>query len=337
VRTARTGINVGEREIWLSSDRMTSNPPAEARRSRNPRTRLSLLSEGRWWAYALIVPSLILILAVLIYPVGSGILLSFREMRLTRPDLGTGFIGLRHYVELLSDPIFHRAAINTVSWVVAGTSTQLVLGLVTALALNRALHRALPGMRVARILVLLPWVLPSVVAGHMWALMFDPRLGVINDLLVRLGVLTEYHAFFADGATALPAVLIVSLWGSFPFFTLFFLAGLQGIPDEQYESASVDGANLWLQFRHITLPLLLPIIVATVVLRVIGLVNAPDLLIVLTGGGPGNSTQVLSLYAFQKAYAEFDFGYAAALSVVMLLLLMAFTVVYVRSSGVMKE
>ena len=135
-------------------------------------------------------------------------------------------------------------------------------------------------------------------------------------------------AFFADAATALPAVLVVSMWSSFPFFTLFYLAALQGIPDELYESASVDGANLWLQFRHITLPLLMPIIVATVVLRVIGLVNAPDLLIVLTGGGPGHATQVLSLYAFQKAYAEFDFGYAAALSVVMLLLLMAFTVVY---------
>jgi multiple sugar transport system permease protein len=299
--------------------------------------RLSLFSEGRLWAYALILPSLLLVLAVLIYPVGSGILLSFREMRLTRPDLGTAFVGLRHYIELIGDPVFRTSVFNTVIWVIAGTTTQFLLGLFTALGLNRALHRTLPGMRLARVLVLLPWVMPSVVAGHMWALMLDSRLGVINDLLVRLGILSEYQAFFADASTALPAVLVVSLWGSFPFFTLFFLAGLQGIPDELYEAAAVDGASLSLQFRHITFPLLLPIIVATIVLRVIGMVNAPDLLIVLTGGGPGHSTQVLSLYAFQKAYAEFDFGYAAAISVVMLLLLMAFTVVYVRISGVMKE
>ena len=306
-------------------------------KSPNLLDRLWLLSEGRLWAYALLLPSLLMVLAVLIYPIGSGILLSFREMRLTRPDLGTPLVGLRHYLELMGDPVFLTSAFNTFIWVATGTATQFLLGLLAALALNRALHRALPGARLARVLVLLPWVMPSVVAGHMWALMLDSRLGVINDLLVRLGILSEYWAFFADADTALPAVLVVSLWSSFPFFTLFFLSGLQGIPDELYEAAAVDGASLWLQFRHITLPLLMPIIVATVVLRVIGLVNAPDLLIVLTGGGPGHSTQVLSLYAFQKAYAEFDFGYAAAISVVMLLLLMAFTVVYVRASGVMEE
>jgi multiple sugar transport system permease protein len=281
----------------------------------------------------LIVPSLILILAVVIYPVASGILLSFREMRLTRPDLGTSFVGLQHYADMMSDRVFLVSLKNTLVWVVVGTTTQFALGLLTALALNRPL----PGMRIARILVLLPWIMPSVVAGHMWALMLDSRLGVINDILVRLGILTEYKAWFADPNTALMTVLVVSLWGAFPFFTLLLLAGLQGIPDDLYEAAAVDGANYWLQFRHITLPLLTPIIVAAVILRVIGLVNAPDLLIVLTGGGPGHATQVLSLYAFQKAYSEFNFGYAGAISVFMLLLLMLFTVLYVRISGVTKE
>ena len=316
-----------------------SLPETRAARLRalNPLALLARLSEGPLWAYALLLPSLVMVLAVLIYPVGSGIALSFREMRLTRPDLGTPFVGLRHYLELMGDPVFRTSVYNTVIWVAGGTISQLLLGLGVALVLNRALRRALPGARLARVLVLLPWVMPSVVAGHMWALLLDSRLGVINDLLVRLGLLDSFKAWFADPATALPAVLVVSLWRSFPFFTLFLLAGLQGITDELYEAAAVDGASLWHEFRHITLPLLMPIIVATVILRVIGLVNSPDLLIVLTGGGPGHATQVLSLYAFQKAYAEFDFGYAAALSVVMLLLLMAFTVVYVRISGVMKE
>jgi multiple sugar transport system permease protein len=167
--------------------------------------------------------------------------------------------------------------------------------------------------------------------------MLDSRLGVINDILVKLGLLTEYKAWFADPATAMPMVLLVSLWGAFPFFTLLLLAGLQSIPDDLYEAAAVDGANPWHQFRHITLPLLKPIIIATVVLRVIGLVNSPDLMIILTNGGPGRATQVLSLYAFHTAYSKYDFGYAGAMSVVMLLLLMVFTIIYVRVSGAVRE
>jgi multiple sugar transport system permease protein len=316
-----------------TTEQVRSEPLQRSRLSFSPLEFLGNLSEGRQWAYILILPSLLLILAVVIYPVASGIILSFHEMRLTRPDLGTPFVGLKHYAAMMNDSVFRVALFNTIVWVVLGVTSQFVLGLITALALNRSL----PGMKLARILILLPWIMPSVVAGHMWALMLDSRLGVINDILVRLGMLTEYKAWFADPNTALPTVLVVSLWNSFPFFTLLLLAGLQGIPDDLYEAASVDGANFWLQFRHITLPLLTPVIVAVIILRVIGLVNAPDLLIVLTGGGPGNATEVLSLYAFKKAYTEFNFGYAGALSVFMLVLLMLFTVLYVRLSGVAKE
>lgn len=298
-----------------------------------PLSRLLAFTEGHLWAYLLLAPSLLLLAAIIIYPIGSGILLSFRELRLTRPDLGSPFIGLRHYRDLLDDDVFKVALRNTVEWVAVGVIGQFLVGLVTALALNRDIK----GVGVFRLLVLIPWFLPSVVAGHMWALMLDSRLGVINDLLVRAGVLAHYRAWFVDTHTSLLAVSLVELWRSFPFFTLFLLAGLQAIPDELYEAAVTDGATRWQQFRLITVPLLTPVIVATVVLRVIGLVNGPDLLIVLTNGGPGNATQVLSLYAFQTAYTAFNFGYAAAISVTMLLLLMAFTVVYVRTSGATKE
>jgi multiple sugar transport system permease protein len=306
-------------------------PPAAGRF--NPFALPGLLSERRHWAYILIAPSLILVLIIVIYPVVSGVFLSFREMRLNRPNLGTGFVGFRHYIELLSDTVFLQALMNTVIWVVAGALTQFALGLVAALAL----HRPIRGMRIARVLILLPWLLPTVVAGNMWALMLDSRLGVINDILLKLGLITSYKAWFASPETALPMALVVALWQGFPFFTLLLLAGLDGIPDDLYEAASVDGANRWQQFWHITLPMLRPIIVAVVVLRVIGLVNSPDLVLILTGGGPGNSTQLLSLYAFKTAYNKFDFGYAGALSVVMLLLLLVFTIIYVRVSGVTKE
>ncbi len=305
---------------------------ASRRFSFNPLYWLGELSEGRRWAYLLIAPSLILIFIVVIYPVLSGVGLSFQEMRLTRPDRN-GYVGLQHYQDMFTDKVFLKSLSNTVIWVVAGASSEFLLGLITALALNRGGWV----MKTAGVIVLLPWILPSVVAGNMWALMLDSRLGVINDLLVKIGLLDQYKAWFADPNTALPAVLLVGLWRGFPFFTLLLLAGLQGIDDDLYEASSVDGANPWDQLRHITLPMLKPIIVATIVLRVIGLVNSPDLMIILTNGGPGDKTQVLSLYAFQKAYTDFDFGYAGALSVVMFLILMTFTVIYVRVSKVAGE
>jgi multiple sugar transport system permease protein len=294
---------------------------------------LGRLSEGRWWGYYLLLPSLVLILAVVLYPTVWGIGLSFREMRLNRIDLGTGFVGLRHYLDLIDDPIFWLSLKNTVIWVVGCVLGELALGLAAALVLNRDL----PLFRFFSVLVLLPWFLPNVVAGHMWALMLDPRLGVINDLLVQAGVLTSYRAWFADPNAALFAVMLVEIWHGFPFFALLLLAGLKAIPPELYEAAEIDGARSWQQFRFVTMPQLRMIIVAVVILRVITLVNSPDILLILTGGGPGRATQVLSLYAFIKANKEFNFGYASAIAVVMFVLLMAFAYLYVRRSNVMKD
>lgn len=298
----------------------------------NPFVFLGELSEGRYWAYYLILPSLLLVTAIILYPVISGIGLSFQEMRLTRPDRN-GFNGLGHYRDLLTDRVFLKALQNTFIWVVVGVSLQFLLGLITALCLNRTSRF----MKVASVLVLLPWILPSVVAANIWALMLDSRLGVINDILVKLNLIDSYHAWFADPNTALPSAMVISLWRNFPFFTLLLLAGLQAIDEELYQAASVDGANVLSKFWHITLPLLTPIIVATIVLRVIGLVNSPDLLLILTNGGPGHSSQVLSLYAFQKAYIDFDFGYSGAISVVMFVFLMIFTIIYVRVTRAAQE
>lgn len=290
-------------------------------------------SERRFWALYLIVPSLVMILAVVLYPTVWGIALSFREMRLNRPDLGTGFVGLKHYLAILDDEIFWLSLRNTVVWVIGATVGELLLGLLAALLLNR--ERA--GARLASVLILLPWFLPNVVAGHMWALMLDPRLGVINDLLVKLGVLTTYKAWFADPDMALAAAMLVEIWHGFPFFALLLLAGLKGIPSELYEAAAIDGARAWQQLRYVTLPQLRVIIVATVILRVISLVNSPDIILILTGGGPGRSTQVLSLYAFLKVTKEYNFGYGGALAVILFVLLMVFAYFYVRLSNVMRD
>jgi multiple sugar transport system permease protein len=291
---------------------------------------IGVISETRYWAYFMLIPSALLISIVILYPVARGIVLSFHEYQLLRPQLGEPFVGLKHYAELIQDEIFWISVRNTLFWTVLNVSLPFLLGLVAALALNRVIR----GSGILRTVILLPWFMPSVVAGHMWALLLDSRLGVINDMLVRIGIIDTYHAWFADPGTAMIALLMVGLWRGFPFFALLLLAGMQGISRELYEAAAVDGANAWYKFRKITLPLLTPVIVVAVTLRVIGTVNQPDLMIILTGGGPGLATHVLSFFAFQTAYASFDFGYAAAISVIMLLILMVFTIIYMRVSGV---
>lgn len=290
-------------------------------------------SEGRFWVTMLLLPAILVIAVIVLYPTLYGIGLSVREMRLTRPDLGTGLVGLKHYAALISDPVFWTAIRNTAVWVAASVAAEVALGLVSALVLNRPL----PGLKAAAVLVLIPWFLPNVVAGNMWALLLDARLGVLNDIGVRVGILDSYKAWFADPATALAAAILVEAWHGFPFFTLLFMAALKGIPEELNEAAYVDGAGLRQRLRFVTLPMLKPIIVVSVILRVIGLVNSPELLLILTGGGPGHATMVLSLYAFETAYRAFDFGYSGALSVVALCLLMFFAYIYVRATNVVRD
>jgi multiple sugar transport system permease protein len=311
----------------------TDTPPRSTWEAINPVRMIAELSETRYWMYLLLLPSALLITAVVLYPTLYGMQMSFREMRLNRPDLGTGFVALKHYERMISDPIFWLSLRNTAVWVTFSIILEFGIGLIAALAL----HRNLPGTRIFAVLILLPFFLPNVVAGHMWALMLDPRLGVINDLLLKLGLIDGYRAWFADPSTAMAAAIVVEAWKSFPFFTLLILAGLKGIPADLYKAASIDGAGAFAQLRLITLPMLRTIIAAAVILRVIGLVNSPDLLLVLTSGGPGRSTQVLSLYAFQTAYKDFNFGYAGALSVVMFVLLMLFAWAYIRLSRINQE
>jgi multiple sugar transport system permease protein len=282
--------------------------------------------------YLLLVPSLVLILGIVLYPTLYGVELSFQIMRLNRPG-GNHFAGWSQYTRMWSDPVFWLSLRNTAIWVTATTIIEFTIGLVAALALNRNL----PGTRIFSVLILIPYFLPNVVAGNIWALLLDFRVGVLNDILVRLHLLGAYKAWFADPNTAMPAVIVIEAWHGFPFFALLLLAGLKGIPADLYRAATIDGAGRFAQLRLITLPMMRTIIAAAVILRVIGLVNSPDLLLILTQGGPGRATQVLSLYAFQTAYKDFNFGYAGALSVVMFVLLMVFAWAYVRFSRVNEE
>jgi multiple sugar transport system permease protein len=284
---------------------------------------------GSTWAWMLLVPSLALVTALIAYPLATGLSLSLHTVVLNRPGTGRPFAGLDNYARLLSDPTIRTALVNTVVYVVAGVVSQALVGLGAAVLLNRPSRLAWA----ARTAVMLPWFMPPVVAAYMWAFMLDPRFGIVTRLAGMVGIDAGDQGIFADPGLALWGVLLVELWRSYPFFALFFLAGLQGIPEELRDAAAVDGATRWQHFRHVTMPLLRPVILVSTLLEGIRLANSPTLILLLTNGGPGDATQVMSLYAFQQAYLKFDFGYASSISVAMLALIIGFSIVYIRTAG----
>src|SRR4051794_26767848 len=207
-------------------------PPRSTWDAINPMRLLGELSETRYWMYLLLLPSALLITAIVLFPTVYGFQLSFTEMRLNRPAANGAFVGLKHYQRMMADPIFWLSLRNTAVWVTFSILIEFSVGLVAALALNRNLR----GSKVLAVLILVPYFLPNVVAGNMWALMLDSRVGVINDLLVRVGLLGSYKAWFADPNTAMAAAIFIEAWHSFPFFTLLIMAGLKGIPSDLYKA-----------------------------------------------------------------------------------------------------
>jgi len=273
-----------------------------------------------------LLPALLVTAAVVLYPVLQTVWLALHQFVLFDPD-SRRFVGLGNFAEiLLRDELFWVSLGNSALWVVAVVGLQFLLGLATALLLNQSFT----GRAVARALVVVPWALPSVIIGLMWTWMYDLNLGVINDLLLRLGLVDAPVAWLAQPSTALGAVIVALVWQGFPFFSVMILAGLQTIPAAHYEAAAMDGATRWQTLRYVTLPALREVIATALLLRMIWVANSLDVILVMTGGGPGYASHTLPLYAFLKAYSGMEFGYASALSLTLTLLLLAVVAVYVR-------
>jgi multiple sugar transport system permease protein len=216
-----------------------------------------------------------------------------------------------------------------VIWIGLTVPLQLLLGMVTALLLNQ--HFRWRGL--ARSLILIPWALPSVVIGLMWSWIYHPQVGLLNDLMLRLGLLNTAMPWLASPDTALYAIILALVWQGFPFFAIMILAGLQTIPSNLYEAASIDGATTWQKFREITLPGLKGVLVTAVMLRLIWVANSIDVIYVMTAGGPGYASQTLPLYAFKRTYSSMDFGYGTALAVTFSVLLLGLILLYLRRAG----
>jgi multiple sugar transport system permease protein len=291
--------------------------PNEHRRARARSDRATI--------YLLLFPALVPVVVLSVVPLLRGIYLGFTDARAGR-NVDTSFTGVENYQELLNDDLFWGAFRVGLVWAFTVTILQFLLGMGLALLLNQPLR--FRGF--SRVMALVPWAMPPVIVGIMWRLVYHPDAGLVNELLYRAGAENLQHNWLGDFATALPAVILVGVWAGMPQTTIVLLAGLQGVQRELHEAAAVDGATTWQRFRNVTMPALMPVVVAITTLDFIWNFNSFGLVYVLTAGGPGGKTMLPMLFAYEEAFRYGNYGYAAALGNVMVLIIVAFLAVYLR-------
>jgi trehalose/maltose transport system permease protein len=274
-------------------------------------------------------PAIATILLVAIIPLAQTIGDSLFKISLKFEDAPRPFVGLDNYASVLSDDSWFNAL--GVTGLVAGVSVaaELVLGMIIALLINRSFR----GRGIFRASVLVPWALTTVVSAKMWAWIYDGRYGVINDLLMRLGVIDQPIIFLVKPDVTIWAMIAAEVWKTTPFMALLLLAGLQLIPQELYEATALDGASRWQAFWRVTLPLLKPTILVALLFRTIDAVRMFDLPRVLTNGGPGKSTETVVLYTYNTFFTSLNFGYGSTLAVMIFLIVVFVSFIYIKVLG----
>ncbi len=282
--------------------------------------------------YLLLIPGVVTLLFLVIYPMVRSIWVSLHTWYLAKPQQFP-FIGLRNYSQLLfEDQVFKIALRNTLLIVIIVVPLEFFLGLLIATLLNR---EDIKGRKVFRAIMVLPLAIMPIVVGVLWKFMLHPRYGIVNYGLSFLGV--EPIQWVADPRFALASVMMVDVWEWTPFMVLVLYAGLISIPKEPVEAASIDGASEWQLFVHISLPLVLPIVVVAVLIRIMDIIKMFDIVYVLTRGGPGDSTELLSLYDFRIGLNYFYMGKAAALSWIIVILVTILAQIFLRVVRVEKR
>ncbi len=297
-----------------------ATPRSRIARGLSARTRTTLLP------YLLVLPLLLLLGLVMVYPILYEINLSLRQEVLYLPQ--TPFVGWDNYVRVLRSSQFWASIRTTLVWTVGSLVFQFALGMGLALIFNRGL----PGSRFCRALFLAPWVMPGVVVAVIWQWIYQPIFGILSAALTDVGLPTRQ--WLSDPSTVLPAVILVNIWKGFPFWMIMLTAGLQTIPRDLYEAAIVDGAGGWARFRFITIPSIKTVLVITTVLAFAWTFNSLDLVYVLTGGGPANMTQIFPIYIYQTAFDGQQLGLAAAASMILFVAMSLVMIVYLRMARV---
>ncbi len=290
------------------------------------RSRGGELSE-RALGLAMLAPMTLVLVLVVGYPLVDSFWLSLHRANLANPEQGQPFIGLGNYLFAFRQGDFWYSVQRTFYFTLLSVGLELVLGLLFAVVLNERFR----GKLLARLAMILPWALLTVSNGVLWAWILNPTYGVLNGLLVGLGILDAPKSWLSDTFWTMNLIILADAWKTVPNMTLLLLAGMQTIAEDLYEAAEVDGATRWQKFTNITLPLLRPVILVAVALRTIGAFRVFDIIYVLTGnGGPANSTKVISFYAYDQAFHYLFFGYGAAIAWLITAFMLILIVIYMR-------
>lgn len=286
---------------------------------------------GRGFVTFALVPAFFFLICFYVYPTIFNIENSFTDLSLFGLQRGGDWVGTENYVELFTSADFRRVLWNTVVWLtIVGVSVRIVLGLALAFLLNSLTLKRWRLQTIARVMLIVPWATPPVVAIVVWRLMLDPRLGVINPTLISLGLIDQPIAFLSTAAWVWPALITIITWNTLPLVTLTFMASLQSLPHELVEAAQIDGANKWQLMRFVYLPHLKPAIVVMVLMSTFWTFNNFIYVWLTTGAGPGTYTNVMATDVYIKAFIEGRFGYSSAAGVVMATIMTIFGLLYLR-------
>ncbi len=277
------------------------------------------------FAVGALAPAWIFLLVLIGYPLVKVLMDSFNNVNLINSAL-SGFAGLNNFKEVVTDDHFGGAVKHTIVWTVGSVVGEYVIGLGSALLLNRKVK----GQGIFRVITFIPWLVPIIVAGMTWSWMLNPDFGIINSLLVRIGIIDQPINFLGNATWALPTVIFINIWRSFPYYTISFLAALQAIPQDLYEAASIDGASPWRKFFHVTFPHLRSVSLIIVFIHIIWTAVNFDFIWILTQGGPNYTTITLPILIYRYSMQQYNVGMASALSTIMLIGTSLIFVIYYR-------
>lgn len=280
---------------------------------------------SRLFPYLLLLPAMAILLAMVVYPLIFSLQTSFTDYNLIMLD-GV-WVGFKNYVTAFGDPSFRDSALFTFIFAFTSTGTQLVLGFVTALCLARVIYARGP----LTILLMFPMMVTPVVVGILWLLMFQPDYSVINGLLAKLGI--SGPIWLQHPLTARIAVIVADVWQWTPFFTIILLAGILNLPKEVMEAGEIDGATPLQSLAKLAIPMMMPLILITTLIRLIDSFKTFDSIFVMTNGGPSASTEVVSLYIYRKGLPYMEMGYASALSYLFVIVLTVIAALLIRQLG----
>jgi len=296
-------------------------------KARKP-ARKNLLEREGFLAYLFVAPAILLITIFLFYPVANVFYYGFQHQNLMRP-WADGFAGFDNFVNIFTnDAVFLSSLVISLRWVVAQVSLQLIFGMIVALLLNCAFRFR----GIVRTVMFYPWAISGVLTAMMWNMMYHQHVGVINAILLDLGIISSHIAWLANPDFVFGSVVVAGVWRGIPFFAIMILARLQTISADIYEASDVDGASSIQKFVHITLPHLKESIILATLLRTVWEFNAVDLIMNLTNGGPARLTTTLTMYIVNTAVTDQNFGYGAALATVSFVILLVFAIVYLKIS-----